>query len=144
MPTFKENKSSFRMKGSPMYRNFGIGSPMRKDLKPKTKGTLTTTTVGDKKTYHIGTKQVSKEEYLAHRKNIKGSALPKKTDPPTEAPTEGEELQKEGNETTIDFTKEREMVKREKEKIKNMKKKKKKLTIKAKNVFPGKKKGILD
>ena len=142
---------AFKMKGTPMQRNFGIGSPMRKDLKPKTKGTLTTTTVGDKKTYHIGTKQVSKEEYLAHRKNIKGSALPKKTDPPTE----GEELQTEGNETTIDFTKEREMVKREKEKINRIeggrgkannkkKKKKKKLTIKAKNVFPGTKKGILD
>jgi len=44
----------------------------------------------------------------------------------------------------IDFTKEREMIKKEREKIKQMEKKKKKLTIKAKNVFPGTKKGILD
>jgi len=73
--------------------------------------------------------------------------LMKKNDPPAE----GEE---QNEKSKIDFTEEREMVKREKEKINRIeggkgkankkKNNKKKLTIKAKNVFPGDKKGILD
>jgi len=51
----------------------GSASPAKKDLKPKTEGTLTTTTVGNKKTYHIGATKVTKEKYDAHRKNIKGT-----------------------------------------------------------------------
>ena len=51
----------------------GPASPAKKELKPKTEGTLTTTTVGNKKTYHIGATEVTKEKYDAHRKNIKGT-----------------------------------------------------------------------
>ena len=48
MPNFKKNKSAFMMKGSPMQRNFGIGSPLKEngEGKRRTKTKLSEDTQG--------------------------------------------------------------------------------------------------
>ena len=68
-------KGPFKLRSSnkPSIAKMYGTSPVKKELKPRTEGTLTTTTVGNKKTYHIGATEVTKEEYDAHRKNIKGT-----------------------------------------------------------------------
>ena len=49
MPNFKKNKSAFMMKGSPMQRNFGIGSPLKENGEGKrTKRKLYETPSGNK------------------------------------------------------------------------------------------------
>tara|TARA_R100001460_G_scaffold52516_1_gene91392 strand:+ start:222 stop:632 length:411 start_codon:yes stop_codon:yes gene_type:complete len=117
--------------------------------------------------YFIGDKEVSEKEYVKTytdaanegkkvNPDFKPRSVKELTSPATLKKGSGFKL-RSGNKPSIakmagvkqtqgkiDFTKEREMVKKEKEKIKQMEKKKKKLTIKAKNVFPGTKKGILD
>ena len=62
---------AYKMKGNPKDDGSIEGTEANLRLRPKTKGTLTTTTEGDKKTYHIGEKEVTKEEYDAHKENIK-------------------------------------------------------------------------
>ena len=117
--------------------------------------------------YFIGDKEVSEKEYVKTytdaanegkkvNPDFKPRSVEELTSPATLKKGSGFKL-RSGNKPSIakmagvkqtqgkiDFTKEREMIKKEREKIKQMEKKKKKLTIKAKNVFPGTKKGILD
>ena len=42
----------FKMKGSPMQRNFGIGSPVRKTTEPVEGGTLPEVEIKEKRTKH--------------------------------------------------------------------------------------------
>jgi len=117
--------------------------------------------------YYIGDKQISEKEFVKTYTDavnqgkkvnpdfkpmtVKEVTSPGPDNTPAKLKKESGFKLRSGNKPSmsklagkIDFTKEREMIKKEREKIKQMEKKKKKLTIKAKNVFPGTKKGILD
>jgi hypothetical protein len=97
MPNFKENTSPamkrtpYKMKGSPMQRNFGI-SPMNKvknektttivPKNPKTGASITgddydqiVSSKKDMKSYVTGYNKMTKEEKIKHKKPVDGTYL---------------------------------------------------------------------
>ena len=52
-------KGPYKMKGSPMHRNFGIGSPIKQTTETTNDTTTTTTISGERKGDHVITKDIN-------------------------------------------------------------------------------------